>query len=51
MILAIRRADGATRFNPTAQESIRAGDYLIAMGEPGQLAKLENMAARAAARL
>jgi voltage-gated potassium channel len=44
MILAIRRADGETRFNPKAQETIRTGDYLIAMGEPGQLAKLEKLA-------
>jgi len=49
MILAIRRQDGGTRFNPKAQEPIRAGDYLIAMGEPAQLATLENLAARAAA--
>jgi len=49
MILAIRRQDGGTRFNPTAHEPIRAGDYLIAMGEPAQLATLENLAARAAA--
>jgi voltage-gated potassium channel len=45
MILAIRRSDGETRFNPKAEDSIRAGDYLIAMGEPQQLAKLENLAA------
>ena len=48
MILAIRRADGDTRFNPTAQDPIRAGDYLIAMGEPSQLAKLEALAAQQA---
>jgi voltage-gated potassium channel len=48
MILAIRRADGDTRFNPTAQDPIRAGDYLIAMGEPGQLARLESLAAQRA---
>jgi voltage-gated potassium channel len=48
MILAIRRADGETRFNPNAQDTIRAGDYLIAMGEPAQLAKLEALAAQAA---
>jgi voltage-gated potassium channel len=45
MILAIRRSDGETRFIPKAEDSIRAGDYLIAMGEPQQLAKLENLAA------
>jgi voltage-gated potassium channel len=48
MILAIRRSDGETRFNPEAPEPIHSGDTLIAMGEPGQLAKLENLAASAA---
>lgn len=51
MILAIRRADGETRFNPIAQDTIRAGDYLIAMGEPSQLAKLEALAAQAGVRV
>jgi voltage-gated potassium channel len=51
MILAIRRADGETRFNPTAQDPIRAGDYLIAMGEPPQLAKLEALAAQSVSAL
>lgn len=50
MILAIRHANGETRFNPTAQDPIGAGDYLIAMGEPPQLAKLEQLAAQATAR-
>jgi voltage-gated potassium channel len=49
MILAMRRANGETRFNPTAQESIHAGDYLIVMGEPSQLGKLENLAAQVVA--
>lgn len=49
MILAIRRKEGETRFNPTAQDPIRAGDYLIAMGEPAQLAALEGLAASATA--
>src|SRR5260370_1194493 len=51
MILAIRRADGETRFNPAAQDPIRAGDYLIAMGEPPQLAKLEALAAQSGSAL
>jgi voltage-gated potassium channel len=51
MILAIRRAEGETRFNPIAQDTIRAGDYLIAMGEPSQLAKLEALASQPAARV
>jgi uncharacterized protein with PhoU and TrkA domain len=47
MILAIRRTGGETRFNPQAQDPIRAGDFLIAMGEPAQLAQLEALAAQA----
>lgn len=49
MILAIRRADGDTRFNPEAHEPIQADDTLIAMGETVQLARLEALAASAAA--
>ncbi len=48
MILAIRRADGSTRFNPEAHEPIQEGDCLIAMGEHVQLAKLETLATPAA---
>ena len=51
MILAIRHSDGATRFNPTAQDPIHAGDFLIAMGEPAQLAQLETLARQPAAAL
>ena len=51
MILAIRRADGDTRFNPTAQDPIHTGDYLIAMGEPQQLAKLETLASQSVTSL
>ncbi len=47
MILAIRGADGGIRFNPRAQDPIHGGDYLIAMGEPAQLMKLEALAAQA----
>jgi len=45
MILAIRHADGNTRFNPEAPEPIQGNDHLIAMGETPQLAKLETLAA------
>jgi voltage-gated potassium channel len=48
MILAIRHADGNTRYNPEAQEPIGPDDCLIAMGETAQLAKLEDLAAPAA---
>jgi len=49
MVLAIRRADGSTRFNPQAHEIIGAEDCLIAMGETAQLARLESLAASASA--
>jgi len=49
MILAIRHADGSTRFNPQAHEVIGAEDCLIAMGETAQLARLEALAASASA--
>ena len=48
MILAIRRSDGETRFNPTAGDPIHSGDFLIVMGEPAQLGKLEALAAQTA---
>jgi len=41
IVLAIKHADGHTRFNPTARDSIIAGDYLIAMGEPASMSNLE----------
>jgi voltage-gated potassium channel len=48
MILAIRGPGGEIRFNPRADVAICAGDYLIAMGEPGQMSKLEDLAAQTA---
>ncbi|HEV3041796.1 MAG TPA: potassium channel protein [Candidatus Angelobacter sp.] len=44
MILAIRGTGADARFNPRALDLINAGDYLIAMGEPSQLARLESLA-------
>lgn len=41
IVLAIKHADGNTRFNPHARDEIRAGDYLIAMGEPASMSNLE----------
>src|SRR5437667_3373653 len=43
IILAIKREQGM-RFNPSPEDRIEPGDYLIAMGEPGQLRPLEQMA-------
>ncbi len=50
MILAIKRADGEPVFNPTAEELIRAGDYLIVMGEGARLNQLEKVAVVAVAK-
>jgi len=49
IILAIRGANGEIRFNPHAEEPIHAGDFLIAMGEPSQMSKLEDLAVARAA--
>ncbi len=43
IVLGIRQADGTMLFNPAAETVIRAGDYLIVMGEPADLQTLENM--------
>jgi voltage-gated potassium channel len=43
IVLAIRRATGAMNFNPAADALISGGDYLIAMGEPDNLRRLEEM--------
>jgi len=44
IVLAIKRESGM-RFNPSPDDRIEPGDYLIAMGEPSQLRQLEQMAA------
>ena len=43
ILLAIRKADGRMVFNPPADAEIEGGDYLIAMGEPANLHKLEQI--------
>jgi voltage-gated potassium channel len=43
IVLAIKR-DKDMRFNPSPEDGIEAGDTLIAMGEPGQLRQLEQLA-------
>jgi len=45
IILAIKRERGM-HFNPVPEDRIEAGDCLIAMGEPSQLRRLEQMASR-----
>jgi voltage-gated potassium channel len=44
IILAIKR-EQQMRFNPSSEDRIEAGDYLIAMGQPEQLRQLQQMAA------
>ena len=43
IVLAIRKSDGRMLFNPAADAEIDGGDHLIAMGEPGDLRRLEQM--------
>jgi voltage-gated potassium channel len=43
IVLGIRKLDGAMLFNPAAETVIQGGDYLIVMGEPANLRKLENL--------
>src|SRR5215469_14690823 len=43
IVLAIRRAAGDMVFNPPAEARIAGGDHLIAMGEPQNLRKLEQI--------
>jgi voltage-gated potassium channel len=43
IILAIKREQGM-HFNPSPEDRIEPGDYLIAMGEPSQLRQLEQTA-------
>jgi voltage-gated potassium channel len=47
IVLAIRKADGQMLFNPAAEAEIRGGDFLVVMGEPESLRKLETLVARA----
>ena len=44
IVLAIKR-DASMMFNPEPDDRIEAGDYLIAMGEPSSLRRLEETAA------
>jgi voltage-gated potassium channel len=46
IVLAIRRADGHMLFNPPPETTIRAGDFLIVVGEHPNLQRLEAMLTR-----
>lgn len=43
IVLAIRKAAGEMMFNPPADATIEPGDFLVVMGEHGNLHKLETM--------
>src|SRR5882757_11229760 len=45
IVLAIRNAGGEMIFNPPAESVVHAGDFLIAMGLPADLRKLEGLLA------
>lgn len=44
IIVAIKKPDGAMKFNPTFKSAIKSGDTLIALGESSKLKNLEVMA-------
>jgi voltage-gated potassium channel len=44
IIVAIKRADGSMKFNPTSRTVVHESDVLIALGEPPKLIELEQIA-------
>jgi len=44
IVMAIRRKDGNMLFNPPADTSVEAGDFLIVMGKQDELLALESLA-------
>jgi voltage-gated potassium channel len=44
IVVAIKRADGTMKFNPTSRTVIHEGDVLIALGEVPKLVELEQVA-------
>ena len=44
IVMAIRRGDGTMLFNPPADTSVEAGDYMIVMGKQSDLLALEGLA-------
>lgn len=49
IVLAIRKADGNMLFNPPAEAELAPGDFLVVMGEPAGLRRLEQLLTGAAA--
>jgi voltage-gated potassium channel len=46
IVVAIKRADGHMQFNPEPDDIVRAGDQLVALGNPNQLRALEETASQ-----
>ena len=46
IVMAIRKESGEMIFNPPADTAVQAGDYLIVMGRPDNLAHPRNPAGR-----
>jgi voltage-gated potassium channel len=46
IVVAIKRADGHMQFNPEPDDVVRAGDQLVALGNPNQLRALEETASQ-----
>jgi voltage-gated potassium channel len=44
IVLAIKHGNEPMQYNPTSQDKIEAGDYLIVMGPPSQLRRMEEIA-------
>jgi voltage-gated potassium channel len=45
IVMAIRKSDGEMIFNPPADTAVHGGDYLIVMGKPESLSRLETLLA------
>jgi uncharacterized protein with PhoU and TrkA domain len=43
-VLAIKRPGAPMHYNPASQDKIEAGDFLIVMGPPEQLRRMEIIA-------
>jgi K+/H+ antiporter YhaU regulatory subunit KhtT len=44
IVLAIKHQNEPMQYNPASHDKIEAGDYLIVMGPPSQLRRMEEMA-------